>query len=65
MFFVEHKNFLWEFVVPAFSCPGLSAIQEFSSLEETTWRPSGDPTLLEMYSDGRDLGMGIGLGGPR
>ncbi len=43
---------------------GLNAIKEFSSMEETTARPD-NPTLLEMYSDGKDLGMGIGKGGPR
>ncbi len=44
--------------------PGLDVIREFSSMEATTARPE-NPTLLEMYSDGRPLGMGIGLGGPR
>ncbi len=43
---------------------GLEAIKQFSSMDETTWRPS-NPTLLELYSDGKDLGMGIGTGGPR
>lgn len=39
-------------------------IKQFSSLEETTFRPD-NPTLLEMYSYGKPLGMGIGLGGER
>lgn len=33
-------------------------------MDETTIRPN-NPTLLEMYSDGHALGMGIGLGGER
>ena len=43
---------------------GLEAIKEYSVKDETTFRPD-NPTLLEMYSDGKDLGMGIGLGGER
>ena len=43
---------------------GLDSIRKYSVMEETTARPE-NPTLLEMYSDGRPLGMGIGLGGPR
>jgi len=43
---------------------GLEAIKAYSTLEETTIRPY-NKTLLEMYSDGEALGMGIGLGGPR
>ena len=38
---------------------GLEPIKEFSVLEETTFRPE-NATLLEMYSDGKALGMGIG-----
>lgn len=33
-------------------------------MDETTFRPE-NPTLLEMYSDGEPLGIGIGLGGER
>ena len=33
-------------------------------MDETTGRPE-NAVLLEMYSDGKELGMGIGLGGPR
>ena len=43
---------------------GLAEIKQFSLSEATTWRPN-NPTLLEMYSDGRDLGLGIGTGGSR
>nr|WAQ80662.1 methyl farnesoate epoxidase/farnesoate epoxidase [Tigriopus japonicus] len=43
---------------------GLKAIKEFASKEETTMRPYNE-TLLEMYSDGEPLGMGIGIGGER
>ena len=43
---------------------GLNAIKEYASMEETTLRPE-NATLLEMYSDGEELGMGIGLGGER
>ncbi len=43
---------------------GLEAIKEFSTLEETTSRPF-NKTLLDLYSDGKPLGFGIGIGGPR
>ena len=43
---------------------GLEEIKSYSVLESTTGRPYNQ-TLLDMYSDGKPLGFGIGVGGER
>ena len=43
---------------------GLEEIKSYAVLESTTARPYNQ-TLLDMYSDGKPLGFGIGVGGER
>ena len=42
----------------------LEAIKQFASLDDATERPHNE-TLLNMYSHGKPLGVGVGVGGPR
>ena len=43
---------------------GLDEIKSFAVLDSTSARPYNQ-TLLDMYSDGKPLGFGIGVGGER